>query len=221
VQGHVKFANEAFYKMTGLRAAQVLDQPAAVVDGLLRALCAEPGEYPGLEALFGSGGVAPEGNAAAPAAAAPGAVAERLRLTLAQPRALVLEVVGLRGESQAVSRLLYLRDITHETEVERMKSAFLHTAAHELRTPMTAIHSCVDLLTTARVRPDKRRQLLDIAHRHSRTLMPSSTNCWTWRGWRRAAPATLNSRTLFWRNWWCRPWATLCRPRAAPRPSCW
>ncbi len=35
-----------------------------------------------------------------------------------------------------VSHILYFRDVTHETEVDHMKSEFLSTAAHELRTPM-------------------------------------------------------------------------------------
>lgn len=167
VQGHVKFANEAFFRITGLPPAQVLDQPAQVVDAQLRALCATPDEYPGLEALFQSEATVP---ADGPADALPPAPA-RMRLTLERPRHAVLDVVGLRGESLAVSRLLYLRDITHETEVERMKSAFLHTAAHELRTPMTAIHSCVELLLLREFEPPRRRQLLDIVQRHSKTLI--------------------------------------------------
>jgi len=36
--------------------------------------------------------------------------------------ATVLEVVGASGEAPSVRRLLYLRDITHESEVDRMKS---------------------------------------------------------------------------------------------------
>ena len=166
VQGHVKFANEAFFRLTGLPPAQVVDQPAQVVDAQLRALCAMPDEYPGLEALFPSEAAVPGGPEDAPP---PGPA--RMRLTLERPRHAVLDVVGLRGESQAVSRLLYLRDITHETEVERMKSEFLHTAAHELRTPMTAIHSCVELLLLREFEPPRRRQLLQIVQRHSQTLI--------------------------------------------------
>lgn len=55
--------------------------------------------------------------------------------------------LGLRESTeQSVSQILHLRDITHETEVERLKSEFLRTAAHELRTPMASIFGFVELL---------------------------------------------------------------------------
>ncbi|MFN8380493.1 MAG: GAF domain-containing protein [Anaerolineales bacterium] len=40
-----------------------------------------------------------------------------------------------------------IRDITHEVEVDRLKSEFVATVSHELRTPMTAIKGYVDILT--------------------------------------------------------------------------
>jgi len=38
------------------------------------------------------------------------------------------------------------RDITHEVEVDRLKSEFVATVSHELRTPMTSIRGYVDLM---------------------------------------------------------------------------
>ncbi len=38
------------------------------------------------------------------------------------------------------------RDITHEVEVDRLKSEFVATVSHELRTPMTSIRGYTDIL---------------------------------------------------------------------------
>jgi PAS domain S-box-containing protein len=51
---------------------------------------------------------------------------------------------GLAGEKEG--QVLYFRDVTHETEVDKMKSDFLSTAAHELRTPLASIYGFSELL---------------------------------------------------------------------------
>jgi len=44
------------------------------------------------------------------------------------------------------SQILYLRNVTHEVEVDEIKTEFLTTAAHELRTPMASIMGFSELL---------------------------------------------------------------------------
>ncbi len=157
-QGHARFANPAFYRLTGLQPDEVLDRCVDALDALLRPRCAEPAAFAGLEACF-AGAQTPD---SAPA---------RHRLALALPRPTVLELVGVRSEVPAASRLLYLRDITHESEVDRLKSEFLSTAAHELRTPMTGIHAVLELLTTRDYGAERQRHLLGIAHRQSLAMI--------------------------------------------------
>lgn len=51
-------------------------------------------------------------------------------------------------EAESPGLILLLRDVTREREVERMKSAFLSMATHELNTPLTTIIGYSELLTS-------------------------------------------------------------------------
>jgi two-component system sensor histidine kinase VicK len=164
VQGRIMFANEAFYRMTGLTPQEVIDRPEQMLDDALRARCADPATYEAMDAWF------PASAGAADAQGARAAPAQRTRVTLARPRFTVIERVGLLSHSPSVGKLLYMRDITHESEVDRMKSEFLSTAAHELRTPMTSIHACAELLVTRDFEAARRQHLLGIVHRQSTVL---------------------------------------------------
>ncbi|MEK8047304.1 PAS domain S-box protein [Ideonella margarita] len=71
-----------------------------------------------------------------------------------------------RGES-----ILYFRDVTREMEVDRMKSEFLTTAAHELRTPMVSVFGFTELLLNRPVPEARRRDVLETIHRQASLLI--------------------------------------------------
>ena len=54
--------------------------------------------------------------------------------------------VRFAGNGPILGRIFVLRDITRETEAERMRSALLATVSHELRSPLTAICGYTDTL---------------------------------------------------------------------------
>ncbi len=91
------------------------------------------------------------------------------QLQLMQPRPIEL-IWSLRPVLANGLAVLYLRDISQEVEVDRMKTEFLATAAHELRTPLASILGFTELLLHRNFTEEKRRELMEIVHRQSELL---------------------------------------------------
>lgn len=124
----VKFANPAFVQLTGLQIDEIVGLRQCELERQLRQHVASADTWPGLSSYFTQ---APNGQH---------------RLELALPQHAVLSCVGVSVDAHSVKQLLYLRDVTYESEVSRMKSDFLSHAAHELRTPLTSISGFSELL---------------------------------------------------------------------------
>lgn len=93
---------------------------------------------------------------------------QRLLLEIRRPQPRTLEIGRRWSEGRKVSKIFYFRDVTHETEVDRLKSEFLSTAAHELRTPMVSILGFSELLLNdTGFDADTERELLTTIHRQS------------------------------------------------------
>ncbi len=154
----VKYVSPAFLKMCGLAEASVAGLDEAGFEALFSRLCVPTAPFPGLATLRAGQVVsAPEGRS----------LPVRHLVELAGPGNRVLEV-GIRlGDSVGVSQVLYFRDVTHETEVDRMKSEFLSTAAHELRTPMASIYGYTELMLAEDFPAEERKEMLEIVYRQS------------------------------------------------------
>jgi len=154
--GRLVFSNQAFQRMTGWDAPDELcDITVDEFDRRMKALC-EPGQasLPLAQAL--KSGVADD---------AP----ELMNLCLPMHRVLARVVRG-QPDGQGES-ILFFRDVTRETEVDRMKSEFLTTAAHELRTPMVSVFGFTELLLNRPVGEERRRDMLTTIHRQSSLLI--------------------------------------------------
>ena len=157
----VKYVNPAFTRMTSLEARDMVGLNEADFSQRLSLLCLPEAPFPGLAALQAMNVDVSAGRR------------QVFELDNASKR--VIEV-GLReAQTGNVSQVLYLRDITHETEVDRMKSEFLSTAAHELRTPMASIYGFAEVLLSQELDAASQREFLTIIHKQSE-LMASILN---------------------------------------------
>jgi two-component system NtrC family sensor kinase len=82
----------------------------------------------------------------------------RVEITLDDGRVLNAQVTSLAGIGLVIS----MQDITHLKELDRIKSDFVHTVSHDLRSPLTAILGYVELID--RVGPVNEQQR-DFIHR--------------------------------------------------------
>ncbi len=126
----VLFVNPTFLQMTHLEQANLSGLSDDRFSETLAAICTLQMPFRGMAALESH----PRSNGAR----------ELIELTVAGKP--TLEVKLIVSKSAKVPRILFFHDVTHETEVNRMKSEFLSTAAHELRTPMASVYGYAELL---------------------------------------------------------------------------
>lgn len=153
LQGHVASVNQAFLQMTGLEKIGVERLNEHAFEAVLRKLCRDPKTFTGFETLRSG--------------AAPGLADPRLVLEISGPGERILEMRLKSSGSDFISQVLYVRDITRESEIDRMKSEFLSTAAHELRTPMASIAGFTELLLLRKFPEEKQRDLLETISRQA------------------------------------------------------
>ncbi len=68
------------------------------------------------------------------------------QLEMGDGRIALIHLAPVILQNDFLGTVSIFRDITHEVEVDRLKSEFVATVSHELRTPMTAIKGYVDVL---------------------------------------------------------------------------
>lgn len=164
----VNFVNHSFLRMTGLEADTLMGCTEADFTRCMMQRCLADAVFPDLADLRQQGLAArPEHQPREPS--------DRYRFELQGESKRVIEVGIRRAETSNVSQVLYFRDITRETEVDQLKSEFLTTAAHELRTPMASIYGYAELLLTQEFNSEMQREFTGTIHRQAE-LMSSIIN---------------------------------------------
>lgn len=153
----ISYVNPAFYQMVGVDDLRLEGMDERDFSAWLVERCVGGTSFAGIDVLRAQvrGDDGPD---------------VRAKIEVLAPAKRVLEV-GLRANpSGLVSQLLYFRDITVETEVDAMKSEFMATAAHELRTPMTSILGFAEILLTQDHDAASQREFLSIVLEQSQLM---------------------------------------------------
>jgi PAS domain S-box-containing protein len=152
-KGRITFANPAVMRMTGLSSSALLGLDQAGFDQLMQQLADPSHPYPTLV----SDPPTPEAHREA-------------LIYLIRPQPIILKRIQRSAAGGAVSSIIYFHDMTREMEVDRMKSEFLSTAAHELRTPMASVMGFSELLLHREFPREMQREYLEIIHRQAKRL---------------------------------------------------
>lgn len=156
-QRRVKYVSPAFVRMTSIEAENLPGMDEREFSAWLSSLCDPAARFKGMDGfrLADSKGQT-EGS-------------ETIEVNSFGKRA--LQVRYRQSNALSVSQILYFRDVTHETEVDQMKSEFLSTAAHELRTPMASIYGFTELLLNEKHDPATEKEFLGIVYRQSELMV--------------------------------------------------
>ncbi|MEY4977747.1 MAG: hypothetical protein RLZZ352_17 [Pseudomonadota bacterium] len=151
-QRQVGFISPAVVQLTGQKSPPLLGMSEAAFSDWLRDLCVPHAAFAGVASL--------REQAATDDANMP-------VIELIKPPRRMLKV-GLRASnSTQVSQIVYLRDVTHEVEVDVMKSEFMAAAAHELRTPMASILGYSEILLASPFEREMAHEFLTTIHTNS------------------------------------------------------
>lgn len=148
----ITHTNEALVSILGERAANLTGKPFSEFKRLLKDVLV-PDESQAIECVED--------------------IHTQSELTVEVPEHKILRCIHKSVQSpsgDSFSEVFYFRDITQESEVDRMKSEFLTTAAHELRTPLASVMGFSELLMNNNYDINKVKLIAETINRQSVNL---------------------------------------------------
>jgi PAS domain S-box-containing protein len=158
----ISHVNAAFVAMTGIQSRNLVGLSESDLDTFFKAACTEPKEYksinefaqiadrPDMKFRYGDG-----------------TANHAFKFPLQYPLQLTLERSCIETNQKRISRVIYFKDVTQRAVVENMKSEFITTAAHELRTPMSVILGYAELLKMKSFTQDVQIEMVEAIHNKS------------------------------------------------------
>ncbi len=94
------------------------------------------------------------------------------QITLDNGRVVAVSLSPVSTRAEFLGTVSIFRDITHQVEVDRLKSEFVATVSHELRTPMTSIRGYTDILLmgAAGALNDQQKSFLNVVKSNTERL---------------------------------------------------
>lgn len=94
------------------------------------------------------------------------------QITLENEQVVAVHLAPVIWRSELLGTVSIFRDITHEVQVDRLKTEFVANVSHELRTPMTSIKGYVDvmLMGASGVLSEQQRHFLSIVKTNTERL---------------------------------------------------
>lgn len=94
------------------------------------------------------------------------------KINLEDGRVVSIQLAPVLIRDEFLGTVSIFHDITHQVEVDRLKTEFVATVSHELRTPMTSIKGYVDLLLMGATGDlsEQQRHFLEIVQENSQRL---------------------------------------------------
>ncbi|MEI7431161.1 MAG: ATP-binding protein [Betaproteobacteria bacterium] len=164
----LSYANDAFLQQFGLTFNDVIGADLQVLEDKLAAQCDPDFPYPLIA-------ICPHDASAREACSYRKPVDGDLicncvsEIRISHPQRRTLLRITHPGE-HGVNQLIYFKDVTAVREIEEIKSEFMATAAHELRTPMASILGFSELLLQRDYDSECSRDLLEIIASQSRRI---------------------------------------------------
>jgi PAS domain S-box-containing protein len=143
--------NQAFIKLVGMPSNALIGLDIEALDDLLVSICKDPDQYRTMRSDLDTMAEA-EDNPLIPLS--------RQFETIDDAGPHIIQRSLVHASQPRVKGVFYFRDITQETMLNRMKTEFISTAAHELRTPMSVILGYAELLYHKNPAEDLRREML-------------------------------------------------------------
>ena len=163
-QRYISYVNPAFCQLFKVKTQQILFLSEVEFDKLIQTKCMDANDYIATSSL--------PINTKLKAGKTDASINNNeLGFSLKMDEVKVIARHYIDCNLPRISRVIYYQDITQRSVIDKMKSEFVATAAHELRTPMTIIYGYTELLRMGSDNLDEQQEMLSVIHSQSKSMI--------------------------------------------------